>query len=163
MMPIVAAKAPNGEPRRFFEEVVLNYEGDECLLWPFGRRGRGYGTMIVAGKNSFVHRVLCEEVNGPPTSSEHQAGHRCGNGHLGCVTKRHLSWKTPSENQMDRLLHGTHSRGERNPTAKLTEADVIEILTFKGEASIASIAERYSVSQTAIREIHSGKRWSWLG
>lgn len=153
-----------GEPRRFYEEVVLKYEGDECLRWPFGNGGRrsGYGKMHTPTGPIGVHRVLCEAVNGPPPTPEHEAAHSCGNGHLRCVTKRHLSWKTRAENAADRLIHGTHSAGEKNGNARLTEAQVREILAIRGTTSQASIARRYGVTPQTIYEIYKGKTWAFL-
>lgn len=44
----LAGGTPTGEPWRYFQEVVLPYEGDECLSWPYstvrraGKDGKGY-------------------------------------------------------------------------------------------------------------------------
>lgn len=154
----------NGDPRRFYEEVALKYEGDECIQWPFGAggRGRGYGRMHTPDGPISVHRALCEAAHGPPPTPEHEAAHSCGNGHLRCVTKRHLSWKTPKENAADRLIHGTHSAGEKNGNARLTEAQVREILAIRGTTTQASIARRYGVTPQTIHEIYKGKTWACL-
>lgn len=37
------ARSNKGEAQRFFREVVLTYEGDECLIWPYSRDNYGYG------------------------------------------------------------------------------------------------------------------------
>lgn len=150
-----------GEPQRFFEEIA-QYNGDECLAWPFAHNKNGYGRMRVDGKMVYVTRRLCEEVNGPPPTPKHEAAHSCGNGHEGCVTKRHLEWKTPSENQADKLTHGTHNRGERQGASKLTETQAREILAFKGKETQRSIAERFGVSRTAVSQIHCGRNWNWM-
>lgn len=160
--PLGGRQTFNGEPQEHYRSVVLPYDGDDCLIWPYSRNTNGYGQMNVYGKLTVVSRLVCTEVNGPPPTPEHESAHSCGRGHLGCVTKRHLSWKTRKENQADRLAHGTHSRGERHNKVKLTEADVLEIRAIKGAETQRSTAERYGVSQAAISRIHSRGDWSWL-
>lgn len=91
--------------QRYFREVVMAYDGDECRAWPLAKDPQGYGRF--GGKH--VHRRVCEEANGPAPTPKHEAAHSCGGGHLACCTKRHLSWKTPKENQADRIIHGTSS------------------------------------------------------
>jgi len=152
-----------GDVRRFYEEVVLHYEGDECLEWPYHRRGRSkYAGMQHNGRMSLVSRVLCEEIYGPPPSERHEAAHSCGNGDKSCVAKRHLSWKTPVENQADRLIHGTHNRGERSGGSKLTEAQARDILSTKGKEARGLVAKRLGISISTVTQIRSGRSWSWL-
>lgn len=103
-----------GDPRKFYDDVVLPYDGNDCLIWPYARNPGGYGLIRIEGTLRLVTRILCESKNGPPPSPQHHAAHYCGKGHLGCVTKDHLSWKTPKENQADRIVHGTSNRGERH-------------------------------------------------
>lgn len=152
----------HGEPGRYLSEVVLAYEGDECLTWPFGQNGGGYGTLWDGEKRIFVHRQVCEHVNGPPPTTLHQAAHSCGNGHLACCTKKHLSWKTQAGNSADTISHGTSLRGQRNPQAKLTEPEVLHILALKGIKPQTEIAAQIGVSQTTISKIHSNAAWGWL-
>src|SRR3972149_10759839 len=86
----------------------IGLEDGPCLIWPFSTNGTGYGRLGVDGKGYYAHRYMCELVNGPPPTPDHEASHDCGNGHLGCVHPRHLEWKTASENHLDRRRHGTH-------------------------------------------------------
>lgn len=100
-------RTPPGEPERFYRQVVLPYDGDECLLWPYAALSSGYATLHLNGRAQIVSRLVCEETYGPPPTRHHEAAHRCGKGHLGCVTRSHLRWATPTENQADKLLSGT--------------------------------------------------------
>lgn len=159
--PIKVVKTPNGEKARFYRDVVLTYEGDECLIWPYAT-GNGYGYMRLNGRSISVTRSVCEEVHGAAPTPNHEAAHSCGNGHLACVAKRHLSWKTPKDNNADKIAHETHNRGERNGGAKLNEDNAREILALKGSLSRPVIAKMFGVSVTTILNIHSGKKWSWL-
>lgn len=151
-----------GEARRFYREVVLTYDGDDCLIWPYMRDAKGYGRMKVDGRMSLVSRRVCEEINGQAPTPKHEAAHSCGNGHLACATKGHLSWKTRAENCADKLIHGTHDRGERNSQAKLTEAQAREVLALKGKETHRSIAERFGIARQTVTRIQSGNGWAWL-
>lgn len=150
-----------GEQQTFFRETVIPYEGDECLIWPYSRTN-GYGVMKKGERMCVVSRVLCEEVNGPPPSIEYDAAHSCGRGKQGCVTKGHLSWKTKADNCADKLIHGTHNRGERSAHAKLTEAQAIEIISLKGKKKQSEIAAFFGISHQTVSKIHRGERWGWL-
>lgn len=146
----------------FFEETVLAYDGDECLIWPYSKSSHGYGQLLRNGRLQYVSRMACEEANGPPPTAEHQAAHSCGKGHLGCVAKRHLSWKTRSENEMDKVEHGTSNRGERHGMSKLTSEEVLEIRRLEGLVSRADIARMFNVSARQVLDIHKRKNWGWL-
>ena len=153
---------PQGEAGRYLREIVLKYEGNKCLPWPYGTNSYGYGHVYVDGKVRRVTRVVCEKVNGPPPTPKHEAAHSCGNGHLRCCTKRHLSWKTSAGNSADRLIHGTHDRGERNVNAKLTEAAVREIRTLDGQVSQREFARRFGVSVGTVQCAIYRRSWAWL-
>lgn len=159
----IRLRPANGEAIAFYRDVVLNYDGDECLIWPFSTSGGGYGSVTLEdGRQGNVHLFLCEAINGPAPSSIHQAAHSCGKGKYGCVTKRHLSWKTIKENHADKIAHGTSNRGTRNGQSKLTDADVRAIRSLRGRVNQYEIAKEYGVSQTTISHIHTGKMWGWL-
>lgn len=104
--PLGGGTSP-GEALRFYREVVLPYDGDECLVWPYATKFDGYGMLWLAGRPHIVSRLVCEDANGPAPTPKHDAAHSCGQGRLGCVAKRHLSWKTRLENVADSIAHGT--------------------------------------------------------
>lgn len=160
----LAGGTVRGEVPRYYAEFVLPYEGEECLLWPYGKTTRGYAQMWVDSHSrlALVSRLVCEEENGPPPSGDHDAAHSCGNGHLGCVTKRHLSWKTKIGNAADMIVHGTHLRGERQNGAKLTEDDVRAIRSLQGVILQKEIASQFGVSKQRISAILARKDWAWL-
>src|SRR5271157_4590362 len=97
-----------GEPLRFLQEVVLTYESDTCLTWPFGKGGDGHGMISLDGRRRLVNRLVCKIYHGAPPSQRHQAAHNCG--FSSCVNYRHLRWATPAENTADKILHGTVQR-----------------------------------------------------
>lgn len=75
-----------------------------------------------------------------------------------------LRYGTVSENQRDRVLHGTSNRGERCGSAKLTEADVHEIRRLRAQTDMThkQIATQFGVARESVRDIENGKRWAWL-
>ncbi len=141
----------------------VSHDGDECLIWPFGRNSRGYGAVGFRGKRVGAHRAMCILAHGePPTGTSH-AAHSCGNGHLGCVNPNHLAWKSPAENQRDRLRHGTDVRGEKNSCAAITKEDVrvIRRRAAAGETQTA-IAADFGITNYAVWSIVHRRTWAWL-
>lgn len=51
-------------------------------------------------------------------------------------------------------------RGEQNPTAKLTEAQVLEIRSSR--VTHKKLARQYGVTGGAVAAIRQGKNWKWL-
>ncbi len=151
-----------GECLRYLRDVLIAYDGDECRCWPFARSADGYGRVRYDGNVWLVHRLICQEVNGNPPTPKHEAAHSCGNGDQGCCTKWHLSWKTSKENHADKIIHDTHTRGERCPTSKLTEPEARRILALKGTMSQREIGETFNVSRAHVGAIHRGEWWAWL-
>ncbi|MEO6532853.1 MAG: helix-turn-helix domain-containing protein [Pseudolysinimonas sp.] len=141
----------------------MSYEGDECLIWPFNRNTHGYATVGVHGRRRIVSRMVCQMGRGEPPSPDHEAAHSCGHGAEGCVAKRHLSWKTHTANEHDKVEHGTVNRGTRNGGAKITEADARMVLTLSTDGlSQRKIAERFGISQGTVSKIVRGEKWGWI-
>lgn len=157
----VEGTAP-GEAQAHLVGIVLNYEGDDCLTWPYCRNGDGYGIISYGEATRLVSRIVCEHVHGAPPSPFHEAAHSCGNGHLGCCAKAHLRWATRKENQADRSGHGTAPRGENCGKAVLTEQQVREIRALRGVKRQIDIAEEYGVGASTVSMIQARKIWAWL-
>lgn len=141
----------------------LQHDGDDCLIWPFGKIPDGYpGQIRFDGRSVLAGRVMCELRNGPPPTPKHEAAHSCGKGHTGCINPRHLSWKTRGENQRDRVIHCTDNSGERNGCAKLAVGQVVEIRSLKGKSTQAAAGALFGVSGRTIGQIWHRKKWAWL-
>ncbi len=149
----------HGVPLKFLHEVVFNHDANECLFWPYARSA-GYAQVWIDGEKTFVHRLMCERRHGPPPTPKHVAAHSCGKGQLGCCAELHLSWKTTKQNHADKLMHGTHNRGERHNLAKVTEAIVREIRAFTGVLRV--MAEKHGISRTTVCELRKRQSWWWL-
>lgn len=158
----LGGKTSRGEAKQFFENVVIPYEGDDCLIWPFARSHSGYGHLGWRGKICIVSRLVCEDRYGPPPSPEYHASHSCGRGHEGCVSRKHLSWKRPEANWADRVIHGTHNRGEQAGRSKLKEDDVRKIRSLLGKTEQQELARRFGVSRSVISHIANRRTWAWL-
>jgi hypothetical protein len=120
----------------------------ECLIWPF-TRDKGDGRARLGDK--LAHRVMCELVNGPAPTDKPQAAHSCGNGHLGCVHPRHLSWATNSENQYQRYEHGRASFHRQGNRSRLTPEQIETMRSQYGEFTQEKLAEMYGVRRQTIQ------------
>lgn len=136
-----------------------DHKSDDCLVWPLFRDPlRGYGVVGVNGQLFKAHRLMCEIAHGPASSPDHEVAHSCGRGHEGCVNPKHLSWKTRSENQRDRLRHGTSGTGLRGKSRyKLSPTQVDEIRKQLETRTGTAIADDFGVSRSTISQIKSGK------
>lgn len=154
-------KAPIGATHKFIGEV-LNNPTSECVIWPYAKDRQGYARYNIEGKVVFAHRYLCEIVNGRPPTPSHHAAHSCGNGAKGCVNPKHVSWKTPKENNADKVSHGTVCFGAHHGRSKLTERDVREILDRSSCFTLAELADAYGVSFQHVSRIIRGEKWKHL-
>ena len=156
--------APRGAPQEFVSDLLAKGpHSEECVIWPHGRAA-GYAVIRQNGRSGFVHRIICEALNGRAKLGQ-ECRHICGNGIRGCVNPSHLEWGTHAENMADMKAHGAHNplRGEAQWMARLTRDDVrnIRAAAQSGETQ-QSIAGRYGVNQTHVSAIVRRKKWAWL-
>lgn len=140
-----------------FIKLALQHQSDECLLWPFAVGNNGYGAVWHGGRVTTSHRAVCVDAHGEPPPGHNDAAHSCGV--RTCCNPRHLRWATRSENNMDKVRHGTHDRGSRHVKSKLTEAEVSEIHRLAGTVSKLGIAKRFGVCSSVVDRILKGKAW----
>lgn len=157
---VMVPHAPRNSHREWIQ-THLNFQSNDCLIWPFAKNKYGYGKSSWNGKPEAAHRVICALVNGPQPIGKWMAAHSCGNGHKGCVNPNHLRWATPKENTADAIAHGTAVRGERQHCAKMTEQKIIEIRRSTN-LSRREIAKTYGISKTTVGDILTGKSWKWV-
>lgn len=150
-----------GEPLAWIE-AQAQYDGDDCLPWPFEVGRYGYGTVKQAGKKRVASRVMCEVAHGRAPAGDYQAAHSCGNGHKACMNPRHLSWKSRRDNVADSIQHGTWNHGEKVPQHKLTAEQVLEIRARASTEPASRMAERYGVTRSAIGKVLARQTWAWL-
>ena len=133
-----------------------NYNGDGCLIWPFGRYPDGRAKT----KKTTGGRAMCEVVHGPAPSAGHEAAHSCGNGYGGCVHPNHLRWATHVENEKDKIKHGTRGPGVRHNSAKLTADQVAVIRATKGKMTAKQAAATFGVTEFHIYHLRRGRSWN---
>lgn len=153
----------HGEALRWLNEH-LDYDGDDCLIWPFKRNKSGYGVMRAPHRKGAMtaSRMMCILAHGEPEDPSDYACHNCHNGHLGCVHPKHLRWDTNRGNQMDRVEAGNSNRGTRHGSAILRDCDVLRIRSLEGVMPRKEIAAQYGVSPSAIHLIMQRRTWAWL-
>jgi hypothetical protein len=146
---------------RFWEKVDIRGK-DECWEWKGSRHWQwGYGHFRLFGKIESAHRVswmLSHNGELPDLLVLHS----CDN--PPCVNPRHLSLGTNDDNMKDMAKKGrsADNHGSKNPKAKLSESDVMEIKKLKGMVSGAELGRRYGVVKEVIYDIWKGKRWAHL-
>src|SRR5258708_608706 len=115
----------------------LSHEGEECLIWPFSCCTAGYGNFMANKKRGLAHREMCRMAHGEPPTPDHHAAHSCGNRR--CINPRHISWKTQSDNQLDRRQHGTVKR----TYTKITAEQAAQIRQLKEKETSIETAAKY--------------------
>lgn len=140
---------------RFWRHVIKN-GANECWMWNGACDSHGYGIIGSggAGPIKLSHRLSFELHNG---EIPHGACilHQCDNRQ--CVNPMHLFIGTNLDNVRDKLSKGRHPRGEASPRAKLTEANVRQIL-LSGEPPTA-LAKRFNTDPSNIVNIRKRRSW----
>ena len=146
--------AKDGEAKAF-AEAAWNMETEECIDWPFSMSATGTAASgFLDGKIVLVGKAFCERMYGPAPEG-YETAHSCGRGHFGCINKRHLSWKTRSENMQDKWIHGTSG-------TKLNKDQVSEIRKLQGVETAFDISVKYGVSPGMIGIIWRREQWAWV-
>lgn len=131
----------------------------DCWEWQGGVSACGYGMFWNGEKQVSAHRtaLLFEGLDIP---SGMCVLHTCDN--RICVNPDHLWLGTHKDNAIDMVNKGRHydRRGERCPTAKLTESQAREIKVDSRKHG--AIAKDYGLAQSTVTRIKNGKRWAHL-
>lgn len=133
---------------------------DECWRW-LGTIGEfGYGDICFFGKYFRAHRVAYFLANGTDPA-ESFVRHKCDN--PCCVNPAHLELGTAYENAQDMVKRGRvpYRKGDASNRAKLTEAQVREILRRRDEPK-AALAVEFKMSKSQIKKIVYGFAWTHL-
>jgi hypothetical protein len=138
-------------------------------LAPCGGKKKGEPKYLMVGlvrnrvkENRLVHRLVLEHFVGPAPTPKHQGAHNDGNGFNNYW--ENLRWATQTENEKDKVLHGTAATGAKHGKSVLTEEQVREILSVtKWERGMVNeFADRFGVLPGAISKIKTGIRWKNL-
>jgi len=108
-----------------------------------------------------VARLVALAFRGEPPTPAHEVAHL--NGRSLDNREVNLAWKTRTENEADKVLHGTSNRGARQGASKLTDDDVRAIrAAFAAGEKQRDIGARYGVSQGHISMLCNRQQWAWL-
>lgn len=135
-------------------------ETDECVIWPYAKGSqRGYGQVYIAGQKLYAHREALTSRVPQPLDKPYARHGPCNK--PACMNYRHLSWGTPTENNLDQRRDGTAMLGERNPMARLTAEDVAVIRRdFANGVSQRQLAKRHGVAVMTIWRAIRGVSWA---
>lgn len=149
------------------EERFWGNVSKECWVWLGTRRWDGYGRLTFKNKQTTANRVAWELANGRPVPPGMHVLHRCDV--PACCNPAHLYIGTHQENMLDAKHKKRSTVGERNWSAKLTEAQVREIWANPpklgrpgklGSSNIQEYVKRYGVRANTIQAIINGRAWN---
>lgn len=137
-------------------------ETDDCIIWPYAKAGqRKYGQVHVKGNKAYAHELALSYRIGPRPPGMYVLHGPCGD--PACMNYRHLRYGTPTQNNLDRRRDNTSPIGERNPMAKLTESDILDIRRrFASGESQRRLAAAYEVSVMTINRAIRGETWTHI-
>lgn len=156
---VAGGHIPQMRPRGLSLAESLNWPGVRlapggCQEFAGNINSEGYGDFWFSGARVTAHRVSYSLYVGDLSEGE-VVRHRCDN--RKCINPRHLDKGSVADNARDMVERGRSSMGERNGRAKLTEAQVREILV--SQDSTASLARQFGVGETTVRKVRLGRSW----
>lgn len=148
---------------KFWRSVAIE-PPDDCWIWQGSIKPNGYGVMWNGVSNIYVHR-LSWELHFGPIPDNLLVCHTCDV--RACVNPTHLWLGTDEDNLRDMREKGREGHGgaigETNASARLTEAQVIEIrsLYTQGMTQV-EIGKRFGSPQAHISAIVRRKIWKHI-
>jgi len=144
---------------RFYAKVK---KSSGCWLWTAACNADGYGSLRVDGKSLGAHRVSWALHRGAIPDGLCVL-HECDT--PACVRPKHLFLGTKLDNALDREAKGrnrfSRNRGEKNPSAKLTEVAARAIR--ESQANRKDLARLYGVSTALVSLIKTNRVWKTNG
>ena len=108
------------------------------------------------GKKMSIARFIYEVCYGE-IKNNLVVRHKCDNSM--CINPEHLETGTQLENIQDMVKRGRSTKGERNPSSKITSKIAKEIKMKQGELAISKVSERYGISISQVWRIWAGENW----
>jgi hypothetical protein len=162
-----------GEDLKNFIKGNSTHSDNGCWLWNKSCFQSGHGQMTNNGKTLKVHRESYRVYKGDIPKDLVVRHHPIICNNPRCCNPDHLLLGTQQDNQHDKLLAGTSLKGEKNPTAKLTEDDVIYIRNIydthiKGKGkhptgwTLRKLGDKFGVSKQLIDRVCRRLTWSHI-
>lgn len=130
---------------------------DACWLFPSSVDDQGYGWFsLPAAKTKKSHRAAAwlagDDITGKVVM------HLCDT--PSCINPEHLYTGTHAENEADKDAKGRRRVGEDNPHAKITSAEVREIVYLVQDGQDRrTVASQFNVSTSLVYAIMAGRVW----
>ena len=144
---------------RFWDKVNVTSPSG-CWLWKGAKDCEGYGFIKRKdGVQLRAHRMSYEFYQGP-IPDNYQICHHCDN--PSCVNPNHLFAGTNSDNMRDCIRKNRKPpvRGTKNPMAKLTDNQVIDIR--KDTRPSKAIAGEYQITPDYVNTIKRRGTWKHI-
>lgn len=150
--------APTDEERITRAVTVVG----DCWIWNRATDTSGYGRLRYFGAYESAHRFAWRVYRGPIPEGAHVL-HRAICTSRACCNPDHLYLGSHQQNMADRDGWGNGIRGAQVATARLTADDVMEAKSMRrAGATWPAIAERFGVSESAVRHAVTGRNWKHL-
>ena len=147
---------------RSLDRTICNGRKRKSQILKGGSHRQGYSNVLLyrdrKRQSRLVHRLVLEAFTGPRPEgmvTRHLDGNHTNN-HID-----NLVWGTSTENNRDRVRHGTMPIGEKNGLAKLCEVDVQLIRDLDGIPQ-RTIAEWFDISDATVGRIRRRKTWAHI-
>ena len=143
---------------RFWDKVSFGEHPNSCWTWSRAL-SRGYGKFSFHGRTVRAHRWIYVRTFGVLPAGQ-AVRHLCDR--PACVRLDHLIAGTQSENMHDMKVRGRASCGERHWSAKVSNAEVLEIrrLYAEGGSTQAALGSLYKISQSQVSRIVNRTKWA---
>ena len=143
-----------GRVRRLYKT-----RGPRVLKAYLGKRGYYTVSLRHRGKTHLttIHRLVAEVFRGPRPFIGAEVRHVDGNKKHNHV--ENIRWGSRTDNEADKVLHGTSNRGERHGMSRLTDAQVRDIVTrYERGESPRLLAHAYNINRSYPARLARGMR-----
>ena len=159
--PVTAAATKGGAARTFWR--LANTISEDCLIWPHGQTGDGYGTIRFRGRKTRIHRAALIYYTGIDRVDLVAAHGRCHNPLCMNARAGHVYWATNRQNSQDTMRDGTWMGGQNHPQTNLADDDVLHIWSLRDQGVTATaVAESLGLTRSIVGGIWRGETWPHL-